>query len=63
MWYSMRKIFNEKKVYKDLLTEKSAPEKDLKVAPRSTPEQQSSAADTKFVELDDVLLRKSQSIL
>jgi len=56
-------VFNVKKVYKDLLTERSTPEKDLRVAPQSTPEQQRNAADSEFVELDDVLVEKSQSIL
>ena len=40
-------IFNEKKMYKDLLTERRASEKNLGVAPRSTPGQQD-AADSEF---------------
>ena len=56
-------VFNERKVYKDLLTERSIPEKDLRVAPRCTPEQQSSAADSEFVELDDVPVKEIRSIL
>jgi len=39
-------VFNEGMVYKDLLTK------------RSIPEQQSSAADSEFVEFDDVLVEK-----
>ena len=39
-------IFNERMVYKDLLTK------------RSIPEQQSNAADSEFVEFDDVLVEK-----
>ena len=54
-------VFNERKVYKDLLTERSNLE-DLRLAPQSTPEQQSSAANSEFVELDDVPVEKSQSI-
>ena len=45
-------IFNEKKVYKNVLAKRSTLEKDLRVAPRSTPEQQSNAADLEFVKLD-----------
>jgi len=56
-------VFSEKKVYKDLLTERSTPEKDLGVAPQSSLEQQSGAADSEFVELDDVPIEKIQSIL
>ena len=43
-------IFDERMVYKDLLMK------------RSTPEQQSSVADSEFIELD-VLVEKIQSIL
>jgi len=42
-------VFNEKKMYKDMLTE-STSEKDPGMAPQSTPKQQD-AADSKFVEL------------
>ena len=56
-------VFNEKKVYKDLLIEMSVPEKDLGVTPRSTSEQQSRDVDLEFVELDDVPVEKSRSIL
>jgi len=52
-------IFNERKVYKGLLMERSTPEKDIGVAPQSTLEQQSSAADSEFVELDDISVEKS----
>ena len=55
-------VFNEKKMYKDLLTEWSTSEKDPEVAPRSTPEQQD-VADSEFVELDDVPVKKVRSIL
>jgi len=53
-------VFNERKVYKDL---PSTPKKDLVMAPRSTPEQQSSVVDSKFVELNVVPVEKSRSIL
>jgi len=53
-------VFNERKVYKDL---PSTPKKDLVMAPWSTPEQQSSVVDSKFVELNVVPVEKSQSIL
>ena len=36
-------IFNEQKTYKDLLTESSTSENDLRVAPQSTPKKQSVA--------------------
>ena len=54
-------IFNEKKTYKDLLTERRTSEENLGVAPRSTPEQQN-VTDSEFVELDDVPLEKARSI-
>jgi len=54
-------VFNEKKMYKDLLTERSTSEKDPKVTPRSTLEQQE-AADSEFVEFDDVPMKKDRSI-
>jgi len=38
--------------------ERSTPEKDLGVAPQSTPEHQSSVADLKFVELYVFLYRR-----
>jgi len=47
-------VFNERKMYKDLLMEMSTSEKDLAVPPRSTPEQQSSVVDSEFGELDDL---------
>ena len=50
-------IFNEKKVYKDLLIERSTSEKDPGVASRSTLEQQD-AAESEFNELDDVPVKK-----
>ena len=53
-------IFNEK-MYNDLLTERSTSEKDPKVAPLSTPDQQD-AADSEFVKLDDVPVKKIRSI-
>ena len=43
-------VFNENKMYKDLLTE------------RSTSDHQSSDADSEFVELDDVPVEKVWSI-
>ena len=43
-------VFNERMVYNDLLME-------------NTPEQQSSAIDLEFVELDDILVENIQSIL
>ena len=52
-------VFNEK-MYKDSLTERSISEKDTGVASRSTPEQQD-VADSEFVELDDVHVKKVQS--
>ena len=55
-------VFNERKVYKDLLTERSTPEKDLGIE-QSTTEQQSSATDSKFVEIDDIPIENSWSIL
>ena len=54
-------IFNEKKMYKDLLTERSTSEKDPGVAPRSTLEQED-ATDSEFIELNDVPLKKVRSI-
>ena len=54
-------IFNERKIYKDLLTERNTSKKNLRVVPRSTPEQ-SSAADSEFVELDDVHVEKIRRI-
>ena len=45
-------VFNEKRVYKDLLTDRNTLEKDPRVSSQSTPEQD--AADSEFVELDDV---------
>jgi len=53
-------VFNEK-MYKNLLTERSTSEKDPEVAPQSTPEQQD-AADSEFIELDDVPVKKVRSI-
>ena len=44
-------VLNERKTYKDLLTERTTLEKDLRVAPQSTLKLQSSAADSEFVEL------------
>ena len=44
-------VINKKKMYNDLLMEKSTLEKDPEVASRSTPEQQN-AAESEFVELD-----------
>ena len=48
-------------MYKDLLTERSTSEKDPGVAPQSTPEYQD-AADSEFVKLDDVPVKKIWSI-
>ena len=48
-------VFN--KMYKNLLIERSTSEKDLEGASQSTPEQQD-AADSEFVELDDVPVKK-----
>jgi len=47
-------------MYKDLLMERSTSEKDLRVASRSTSEQQD-AADSEFVKLD-VPVKKVRSI-
>ena len=49
-------------MYKNFLTERSTLEKDLEVAPWSTPEQQHNATNSEFVELHDVLVEKSWSI-
>ena len=49
-------------MYKDLLDQRSTPEKNLRVVPPSTPEQQNSVAGSEFVELDDVLVEKNRSI-
>ena len=49
-------------MYKDLLTERSTSEKDLRVASRSTPEQQD-APDSEFIELDGLPIKKVRSIL
>ena len=54
-------VFNKKKMYKDLLMERSTPERDLGVTPWSTREQQRSATDSEFVELNDVPVEKIQS--
>ena len=54
-------VFNEKKMYKDLLTERNTSEKDPRVASQSTPEQQD-AAELEFVKLDDVPMKKVRSI-
>ena len=48
-------------MYKDLLTERSTSEKDPGVAPQSTPKYQD-AADSEFVKLDDVPVKKVWSI-
>jgi len=55
-------IFNEKNVYKDLLTERSTSKKDLGMTSRTTPGHQD-AAMSEFVELDNVPVKKVQSIL
>ena len=49
-------------MYKNFLMEKSTSDKDHGVASRCTPGQQD-AAESKFVELDDVPLKKVWSIL
>jgi len=54
-------VFNEKKVYKKLLTKRNTSEKDPGVAPQSTLEQQD-VADSEFIELDDVPVKKIRSI-
>ena len=54
-------VFNEK-MYKDLLTERSTSKNDPGVTPHSTPKQRD-VADSEFVELDDVLVKKVRSIL
>jgi len=54
-------VFNEKKIYKDLLTERSTLEKDLGVTSRNTPGQHN-ATVSEFVELDDVPMKKVRSI-
>ena len=48
-------------MYKDLLTERSTSEKDLRVAPQSTLRQQD-VADSEFIKLDDVLVKEARSI-
>jgi len=53
-------VFNEK-VYKDLLTERSTSEKDLRVASRSTLEQRD-AVKSEFVEFDDAFVKKVRNI-
>jgi len=55
-------VFNEKKMYKDLLTERGTSEKNPRVASRSTPGQQD-ATELEFVELDEVPMKKVRSIL
>jgi len=55
-------VFNEKKMYTDLLTERSTSKKDPVVASRRTPEQQD-IADSEFIKLDDFSVKKVQSIL
>jgi len=55
-------VFNEKKVYKDLLTERSTSEKDPRVTSQSTLGQQD-AAELEIIELDDVSVKKVHSIL
>jgi len=54
-------VFNEQKTYKDLQTERSTSDNDLRVAPRSTPKQQS-VADSEFVELEEAPVDKARNI-
>jgi len=54
-------VFNKKKMYMDLLTVRNTSEKDPRVASWSTLEQQD-ALESKFMELDDVPVKKVRSI-